>query len=157
LALSRIVNSIVSGTPLAVADAEPMLDRMSARTTPAWVRMFLPFEPSPGNGPAVSSGIVTHEVVAAVVTPPAVVELAAEADVVAPVVDEVPAAPEVGVSEETVAPDVAGLAFELLEHAANSAAVPKAPSALNAARRDMVDVVSKAGLMLMTHDLRTAS
>ena len=30
---------------------------MSLRTTPLWVRTFGPFVPSPGNGPAVSSGI----------------------------------------------------------------------------------------------------
>jgi hypothetical protein len=98
-------------------------------------------------------------VVAAVVTAAAVVApVVAEVE---PMVAEVPAAAEVGVSEVTVAPDVAGLAFELLEHAANSAAVPKAPSALNAARRDMVDDtvdgVSKAGLMLMTHETRTVT
>ena len=29
---------------------------MSERTTPAWLSTLGPFEPSPGNGPAVSSG-----------------------------------------------------------------------------------------------------
>src|SRR5947207_13451975 len=33
---------------------------MSFRTTPLWVRTSGPFEPSPGNGPAVSSGIVSQ-------------------------------------------------------------------------------------------------
>ncbi len=31
---------------------------MSRRTTPSWVSTFGPFDPSPGYGPAVSSGIV---------------------------------------------------------------------------------------------------
>ena len=41
----------------ATPDAEPKLDRMSLRTTPLWFSRSGPFEPSPGNGPAVSSGI----------------------------------------------------------------------------------------------------
>src|SRR5262249_20299160 len=51
------VSSTVSGTPFATPLAEPMLERMSLRTTPSWVRTFGPFEPSPGKGPSVSSGI----------------------------------------------------------------------------------------------------
>ena len=51
---------IVSGTPSATPLAEPKLDVMSLRTMPLSVRTFGPFEPSPGNGPAVSSGISTH-------------------------------------------------------------------------------------------------
>ena len=47
---------------------EPKLERMSLRTTPLWVSTFGPFEPSPGYGPAVSSGIVDRSpVVVAVV------------------------------------------------------------------------------------------
>ena len=39
---------MVSGTPSAVPEAEPKLDRMSWRTTPSWVSTLGPFEPSPG-------------------------------------------------------------------------------------------------------------
>ena len=55
--MSTIVRSTVSGRPDATPDPEPKLERMSLRTTPFWVRTFGPFVPSPGNGPAVSSGI----------------------------------------------------------------------------------------------------
>src|SRR4051794_28875646 len=51
---------MVSGMPVAVPLAPPMLDRMSWRTTPLNVRTSGPFEPSPGNGPVVSSGIVVQ-------------------------------------------------------------------------------------------------
>src|SRR5689334_24284907 len=54
---STTVSSTVSGTPFATPLAEPMLDRMSPRTTPSSVRTLGPFDPSPGNGPSVSSGI----------------------------------------------------------------------------------------------------
>src|SRR6187455_1474462 len=47
------------GTPSAAPDAEPKLERMSPRTTPSSARTFTPFDPSPGNGPAVSSGITS--------------------------------------------------------------------------------------------------
>ena len=43
-------------TPSAVPDASPKLFLMSRRTTPLSVRAFGPLEPSPGYGPAVSSG-----------------------------------------------------------------------------------------------------
>src|SRR3954470_16987343 len=56
VAASRRAMRIVSGTPSATVVDVPKLDRMSLRTTPAWVRTSGPFEPSPGNGPAVSSG-----------------------------------------------------------------------------------------------------
>ncbi|WP_244871067.1 hypothetical protein [Catellatospora sp. IY07-71] len=45
------------GTPSAVVLAAPKLDRMSDRTTPLCSSTSGPFEPSPGYGPAVSSGI----------------------------------------------------------------------------------------------------
>src|SRR5262249_25732005 len=54
---STTVTAMVSGTPFATPLAEPMLDLMSLRTTPSWVRTLGPFEPSPGKGPSVSSGI----------------------------------------------------------------------------------------------------
>jgi hypothetical protein len=57
---------MVSGTPSATPDAEPMLERMSLRTTPDSASASGPFEPSPGNGPAVSSGISAHAVSAEV-------------------------------------------------------------------------------------------
>ena len=38
---------------------------MSLRTTPLWVRTSGPFEPSPGNGPAVSSGMTVQSAAAA--------------------------------------------------------------------------------------------
>jgi hypothetical protein len=39
---------MVSGTPAAVVDEDPKLDRMSLRTTPLSFRTSGPFEPSPG-------------------------------------------------------------------------------------------------------------
>jgi hypothetical protein len=51
---------IVSGTPVATVDEDPKLERMSARTMPLCVRTSGPFEPSPGNGPAVSSGMTAQ-------------------------------------------------------------------------------------------------
>lgn len=51
----------VSGTPRAVPPADrPKLRVMSLRTTPLSFSTFTPFEPSPGKGPAVSSGISAH-------------------------------------------------------------------------------------------------
>ncbi len=47
--------------PAATVDDDPKLDRMSLRTMPSSLNTSIPFEPSPGNGPAVSSGIVEHE------------------------------------------------------------------------------------------------
>ena len=45
------------GTPSAVPLASPKLDRMSLRTIPLCSRTSGPLDPSPGYGPAVSSGI----------------------------------------------------------------------------------------------------
>lgn len=45
------------GTPSATPPADPMLAVRSLRTTPLSARTSGPFVPSPGNGPAVSSGI----------------------------------------------------------------------------------------------------
>ena len=45
------------GTPSALPVASPKLLVMSVRTTPLSASAFGPFEPSPGYGPAVSSGI----------------------------------------------------------------------------------------------------
>ena len=56
---------IVNGTPAAVPEYAPKLERMSARTTPLWLSTSGPFEPSPGNGPAVSSGMTTQSAAAA--------------------------------------------------------------------------------------------
>ena len=50
----------VSGTPVAVPENSPKLERMSLRTTPLSVSTSGPLEPSPGNGPAVSSGMTAQ-------------------------------------------------------------------------------------------------
>src|SRR5689334_18622708 len=55
---------MVVGTPSAVPDDDPKLDRMSLRTTPSSPSTSTPFDPSPGYGPAVSSGITPVAVVA---------------------------------------------------------------------------------------------
>ena len=47
----------LSGTPRAFVVEEPKLEVMSLRTTPLSVNTLAPLEPSPGYGPAVSSGI----------------------------------------------------------------------------------------------------
>jgi hypothetical protein len=82
VAVSTTVNEKVSGTPTATPFALPKLDVMSRRTTPAWVSTSGPFDPSPGYGPAVSSGIVEQVVdapkVVDVADAPLVVAVAAE-------------------------------------------------------------------------------
>jgi hypothetical protein len=50
---------------------DPKLGRMSLRTMPLCVSTLTPFDPSPGNGPAVSSGIGVALAAAAAVVPPA--------------------------------------------------------------------------------------
>ncbi len=57
LAWSTTVRLIVIGTPWASPLAAPKLARMSLRTTPSCVSTLSPFDPSAGNGPAVSSGM----------------------------------------------------------------------------------------------------
>src|ERR1700754_2617798 len=52
-----MLSSSVIGTPSAFPVAPPKLERMSLRTIPLLVSTFGPLEPSPGYGPAVSSGI----------------------------------------------------------------------------------------------------
>src|SRR5439155_468689 len=56
---------MVRETPSATPVPLPKLDRMSRRTTPLSVSTSGPFEPSPGYGPAVSSGIAVVIVEAA--------------------------------------------------------------------------------------------
>src|SRR4051812_37630859 len=58
---SRTRSLRASGTPAAVPEYWPKLGRMSSRTTPLCVSTFGPFDPSPGYGPAVSSGISLGE------------------------------------------------------------------------------------------------
>src|SRR6185369_9338342 len=71
---------MVNGTPPASVVDVPKLDRMSLRTTPLWVSTSGPFEPSPGKGPAVSSGITAQSVaVVASIVEPAVAPGVAEA------------------------------------------------------------------------------
>src|SRR6476619_7517946 len=71
---------IVSGTPAAVPEYAPKLERMSARTTPLWLSTSGPFEPSPGNGPAVSSGMTAQSAAAALLAAEAAAVGAADAD-----------------------------------------------------------------------------
>ena len=71
---------IVSGTPAAVPEYAPKLERMSARTTPLWLSTSGPFEPSPGNGPAVSSGMTAQSAAAALAAAEAAAVADADAD-----------------------------------------------------------------------------
>jgi hypothetical protein len=59
-----MVSSSVMGAPWAVPLAPPKLLRMSLRTMPLCSSTSGPFEPSPGYGPAVSSGISPDAAVA---------------------------------------------------------------------------------------------
>ena len=81
-----MVRAIASGTPAAVAEAEPKLEVMSLRTMPLSVSTLTPLEPSAGYGPPVSSGI--SAVVPAVASAAVVVE--PEADELAVVAAESP-------------------------------------------------------------------
>ena len=72
-----MVSWIDRGTPAAVPLDDPKLGRMSWRTTPLWSRTSGPLEPSPGKGPAVSSGISAQ--LAAVASDAAAEAAAAEA------------------------------------------------------------------------------
>ena len=76
-----MVRAIVSGTPSAVPLMPAKLDLMSLRTAPVSGSTFGPFEPSPGNGPAVSSGTL-----AAHTAPPPVVPVPVVPVPVVPVV-----------------------------------------------------------------------
>src|SRR5690349_1858563 len=51
---------IVRGMPVAFVVDVPKLEVMSDRTIPLWFSTLGPLEPSPGNGPAVSSGITAQ-------------------------------------------------------------------------------------------------
>ena len=53
---ATIVRFTASGTPSAMPESPAKLERMSLRTAPDCVNTFGPFDPSPGNGPAVSAG-----------------------------------------------------------------------------------------------------
>src|SRR3954447_2098613 len=75
---------MVYGTPSALPLLPSKLERMSLRTTPLSLSTSGPFEPSPGNGPPVSSGITEHDPTA--VEAPVVV-VAPVRVVVPPVVD----------------------------------------------------------------------
>jgi hypothetical protein len=128
-----------------------MLVRMSLRTTPLWFRMFLPFEPSPGNGPAVSAGIVVQSagVEAANVDDEPTVDstLVSEVASVAEPEDAVPADVGCGVPTEVDAD------FELL-HAARAVAVANAPKAVKATRRVIVVSGSRLRVVLMDDEIR---
>src|SRR3954447_4332668 len=68
--VSTTVSVTVVGTPSATPEAEPNLLVMSLRTMPLSVRTFTPLEPSPGNGPAVSSGMAVAAAAAVVAVAP---------------------------------------------------------------------------------------
>src|SRR5215217_8048419 len=51
--------------PVALVVEVPKLEVMSSRTMPLWFRTFGPFEPSPGYGPPVSSGMTAQSAAAA--------------------------------------------------------------------------------------------
>jgi hypothetical protein len=141
-AASTIVKSTTSSTPSATPLEDPMLDRMSLRTTPLWLRMFLPFDPSPGNGPAVSGGMIEHVWSAAV-------GLAVEVEaLVADVVST-----DDGAGDDEASNDEAG-AFESLLHPNRTAdaLAPNTPKALSAARRVIAVLVSKARGLVMTQE-----
>ena len=72
--MSRIVRVSVIAMPSAVPDAPPKLLRRSDRTTPLCSSTSGPLEPSPGYGPAVSSGISVSPVVLSAVAVEAVVD-----------------------------------------------------------------------------------
>ena len=61
---------MLSGTPSASVVLDPKLEVMSLRTMPLSVSTFAPLEPSPGYGPAVSSGISPSAVSLVWVSPP---------------------------------------------------------------------------------------
>src|SRR5262245_13130622 len=111
-----MVSSIVSGTPSATPDAEPMLFVMSLRTTPSSVRMLGPFVPSPGYGPSVSSGICSQ--VETVAAPAAVVA------VVPPVVLVVARV----LDDDALLPPS-------LPHAVSTTAAPSPPNQVSSSRR----------------------
>src|SRR4051794_18826052 len=104
--MSVTVSVMVSGTPWATPLAPPKLERMSLRTIPLWDRALGPLDPSPGYGPAVSSGMTA--------------QLAAVAAVVVEVVDGAV------VVDEVAAPPAAS-ELELLDRQ------PMAPAAANRA------------------------
>jgi hypothetical protein len=101
----------VYGTPSATPLALPKLERMSLRTTPLSDSTLTLFDPSPGYGPAVSSGITEQDVTAAVV-------------VVAPDV--------VDVVDELVPFVVAVALFESLPLEQPAATTPRPPSTRSA-------------------------
>jgi hypothetical protein len=79
---------MVSGTPAATPLAAPKLEVMSLRTMPLSVSTLGPFDPSAGNGPAVSAGMASS-----VEVEPVVVD-------VAPPVAPLPVVPLVAVVPE---------------------------------------------------------
>ena len=79
-----MVSSSCMGTPSAVPLDAPKLDRMSLRTMPLSARTSGPLEPSPGYGPAVSSGISPRAAAVPVAVAAAEPVDAVEPDVLAP-------------------------------------------------------------------------
>src|SRR5262245_43002051 len=123
---------MVEVTPSAVPLDEPKLERMSWRTTPLSVRTLTPFEPSPGYGPAVASGLSP------------IGPLALDEPVAATVVAVVPAAEPL---DEPAAPLAAVVALELVPFDAQPtrASTPAPPSSCSIRRRLTNVARSKAG------------
>ncbi len=92
---------------------------MSLRTTPVWDSTSGPFEPSPGNGPAVSSGMTSHDAASAPPVAPALWLAPAVAVAVAP----------------GVALDPDGLQPTIVN---SPALIPPSPSSLSIRRRSSV-------------------
>jgi hypothetical protein len=105
--------------PCATVVDEPKLERMSRRTTPVCDRTSGPFEPSPGKGPAVSSGM-TSQVASALA--------AAVSNAAAPGVP-------VAVAEPGVADDPDGLQPTIVNR---PAPIPPRPSSFSIRRRSSV-------------------
>ncbi|HEU4896598.1 MAG TPA: hypothetical protein VFX88_03375 [Actinomycetota bacterium] len=91
---------MVSGTPSAVVVEDPTLERMSLRTIPESSSTLGPFDPSPGNGPAVSSGTTARS------PPPADEEevVAPEPEPVAPAEPPAPDPPQAASSAAALSP-----------------------------------------------------
>src|SRR5690349_22620431 len=92
-----MVSFVVSGTPVATVFEVPKLVRKSLRTMPLCSRAFGPFEPSPGNGPAVSSGTGALQALAGVEASAGMAVTVAAAEFAAEVVEPVDLAACVGV------------------------------------------------------------
>src|SRR5215207_2626797 len=117
--MSTTVNDIVYGTPSTVPLMPSKLEVMSLRTTPFSASTSGPFEPSPGNGPPVSSGNAEHEVTVDAAEPAVVVV----------------AALVVGVVDDDAPSVVAAARFESFPPEHPATANPRPPRSAKAPRR----------------------